>query len=66
MVDSDEAAFERPANENASEPETRFPAIVAFELQRHRAAQHAHTDETVAARAESVLDLLRGFFARKV
>jgi hypothetical protein len=64
MVDPEETNFEQPANEAASVPDTKLPDIVAFELRRH-GADHAHTDEIVAARAESFLDLLRAFFARK-
>jgi hypothetical protein len=69
MVDIDDgAAFEQPANEIIRELGSargaKLPDIVAFELRRH-SAERAHTDETVAARAESFLDLMRSFFARK-
>ena len=64
MVHTDDPDFEQPANETARAPDTKLPDVLAFELNRH-SAEHAHTDETVAARAESFLDLLRAFFARK-
>lgn len=61
----DDTAFEGPANEAAGRPAAQLPSIVAFELRRHR-ADAARTDETVAARAETFLDLMRALFARKV
>jgi hypothetical protein len=64
MVDRD-TRFEGPANETPIAAEAKLPSIVALELQRHR-CHHAHTDETVAARAESFLALMRAFFVRKV
>jgi hypothetical protein len=66
MPDSDDdAAFEGPANEAAGKPGAQLPSIVAFEVRRHR-SDAARTDETVAARAETFLDLMRALFARKV
>ena len=61
----DDTAFEGPANEAAGKPGAQLPSIVAFELRRHR-ADEARTEETVAARAETFLDLMRALFARKV
>ena len=60
----DHTAFEGPANE-AGKPAAQLPSIVAFELRRHR-TDEARTDETVAARAETFLDLMRALFARRV
>jgi hypothetical protein len=65
MVDRNDVGLEQPANERAGAGDAMLPSIVALELMRHR-ADHAHTDETVAARAESFIALMRAFFARKV
>jgi hypothetical protein len=65
MVDREYAGLEAPANERAAEVGAMLPSIVAFEVLRHR-VDHAHTDETVAARAETMLALMQSFFARKV